>query len=78
LMDLQHIRKRSSEHNTKTLAEVTRGHILEVLDQTGWMLGGRHGAAERLGLPRTTLVYKMRKLGIRPERRAPAVCTEGH
>ncbi len=29
------------------------------------MIGGRDGAAERLGLPRTTLIYKMRKLGIK-------------
>jgi hypothetical protein len=32
------------------------------------MIGGRGGAADRLGLPRTTLIYKMRKLGIETRR----------
>ena len=36
----------------------------EVLRETRWVLGGGHGAAARLGMPRTTLVYRMRKLGI--------------
>src|SRR3984957_19232779 len=47
-----------------TLADADREHILETLKQTDWLIGGQHGAANRLGLPRTTLVYKMRKLGI--------------
>ena len=36
--------------------------------QPGWLIGGQDGAANRLGLPRTTLVYKMRKLGIETRR----------
>ena len=48
----------------RTLAEAQRDHIVEVLRDTRWVLGGDHGAAARLGMPRTTLVYKMRKLGI--------------
>ena len=48
----------------RTLAEAERDHIVEVLRDTRWVLGGDHGAAARLGMPRTTLVYKMRKLGI--------------
>ena len=36
------------------------------------MIGGQDGAANRLGLPRTTLIYKMRKLGIRSEAGAEA------
>ncbi|HUB81660.1 MAG TPA: sigma 54-interacting transcriptional regulator [Bryobacteraceae bacterium] len=48
----------------RTLADAERDHILEVLRQTGGLIGGSQGAASRLGLPRTTLVYKMRKLGI--------------
>jgi formate hydrogenlyase transcriptional activator len=47
-----------------TLADADRDHILETLNQTNWMIGGQAGAANRLGLPRTTLIYKMRKLGI--------------
>jgi formate hydrogenlyase transcriptional activator len=52
----------------RTLAEAEREHILDVLKQTDGLIGGMHGAAARLGLPRTTLVYKMRKLGIEARR----------
>jgi formate hydrogenlyase transcriptional activator len=47
-----------------TLSEAEREHILEVLNQTRWVIGGPSGAAARLGLKRTTLQSKMRKLGI--------------
>jgi len=51
-----------------TLEEVERGHIMEVLKETGWVLAGRNGAAARLGLKRPTLQLRMKKLGIiRPE-----------
>src|SRR5580698_10411918 len=46
------------------LAEVERDHILRVLDASNWVVGGRNGAAERLGMKRTSLVYRMRKLRI--------------
>jgi formate hydrogenlyase transcriptional activator len=46
------------------LEEVERDHILRVLDASNWVVGGRNGAAERLGMKRTSLVYKMRKLRI--------------
>jgi transcriptional regulator with GAF, ATPase, and Fis domain len=49
----------------ETLEEVERRHILEVLDQVRWKIGGKDGAASRLGLTRTTLQGRMRKLGIR-------------
>jgi formate hydrogenlyase transcriptional activator len=49
---------------TQTLAEAERCHILSVLDQTNGVVAGRNGAASRLGLPRTTLMYRMQKLGI--------------
>ena len=52
----------------RTLAEAERDHIVDVLKQTDGQIGGMHGAAVRLGLPRTTLVYKMRKLGIEARR----------
>jgi formate hydrogenlyase transcriptional activator len=48
----------------RTLALVEREHVLHVLKQAGWVVGGRNGAAVRLGLPRTTLISRMRKLGI--------------
>ncbi len=47
-----------------SLSEVERNHILKVLQQTGWVIGGPSGAARFLGLPRTTLISKMKKLGI--------------
>jgi len=64
LTELQSMTKQATAFSTGTLAEASREHILEVLKQTRGMIGGRDGAAERLGLPRTTLIYKMRKLGI--------------
>ena len=49
---------------SKTLEEATRDHILDTLEQARWVVGGRHGAAARLGIARTTLLSKMRRLGI--------------
>jgi formate hydrogenlyase transcriptional activator len=46
------------------LEEVERDHIVRALEASNWVVGGRNGAAERLGMKRTSLVYKMRKLGI--------------
>ena len=43
------------------LEEVERDHILRALEASNWVVGGRSGAAERLGMKRTSLVYKMRK-----------------
>jgi formate hydrogenlyase transcriptional activator len=47
-----------------TLTDSTRGLILHALLEAGWVLGGPRGAATRLGLNRTTLIAKMKKLGI--------------
>jgi formate hydrogenlyase transcriptional activator len=41
-----------------------REHIIKILRETGGMLGGPNGAAARLGIKRTTLQYKIKKLGI--------------
>src|ERR1700685_3999519 len=60
--------KQRPESVSCTLADADREHILETLNQTDWMIGGQDGAANRLGLPRTTLIYKMRKLGIETRR----------
>jgi formate hydrogenlyase transcriptional activator len=49
---------------TQTLAETERGIILDVLEQTHGVISGPNGAASRLGLPRSTLVSRMQKLGI--------------
>jgi formate hydrogenlyase transcriptional activator len=47
-----------------TLEELERSHILQTLQKTGGVLGGRNGAAVRLGMPRTTLISKMKRLGV--------------
>ncbi len=57
-----------------TLENVERDHILKVLDDSKWVIGGPTGAAARLGLNRTTLNHRMRKLGImRPQPQAAKV-----
>jgi len=47
-----------------TLVDSERALILRTLDAAGWVIGGRNGAAARLGLKRTTLIYKMQRHGI--------------
>jgi len=47
-----------------TMEQAERSHILHTLQQTEGVIGGRNGAAARLGLPRTTLISKMKRLGI--------------
>jgi len=49
----------------KTLEAVEREHIVRILEQTQWKVSGKNGAAEILGLNRSTLRARMRKLGIR-------------
>ena len=46
------------------LEEVERDHILRMLEASNWVVGGPNGAAERLGMKRTSLAYRMRKLQI--------------
>jgi formate hydrogenlyase transcriptional activator len=46
------------------LAELERDYILHALEASNWVIGGRNGAAERLGMKRTSLVYRMKKLRI--------------
>jgi len=60
--------------DVRTLADADRIHIISTLRKTNWVVGGERGAASRLGLNRTTLIAKMRKLGISREtveQRAP-------
>lgn len=47
-----------------TLEQAERSHILDTLQETDGLIGGRNGAAARLGVPRTTLIYRMKRLGI--------------
>ncbi|HSU39982.1 MAG TPA: sigma-54 dependent transcriptional regulator [Polyangiaceae bacterium] len=56
-----------AEHDEEAgddLAAVNKAHILGVLEATGWIVAGPHGAAARLGVKRSTLNYRMKKLGI--------------
>ena len=53
-----------------TLKDTERSLILRTLEAAGWVIGGANGAAARLGVKRTTLIAKMKRLGIsRPVRR---------
>jgi formate hydrogenlyase transcriptional activator len=65
--DLKQLHRRARGAVTasaRTLEDATRLHIVDTLKETKWIIGGRHGAAARLGIARTTLLSKMRRLGI--------------
>jgi transcriptional regulator with GAF, ATPase, and Fis domain len=55
---------KASKSGGSKLADVERDHIRGVLASTGWRIRGAGGAADRLGLPPTTLETRMAKLGI--------------
>jgi PAS domain S-box-containing protein len=59
---------RAKDHatsRTKSLSDMERDHILRILEQTGWKIEGKNGAAESLKLNPSTLRTRMRKLGIK-------------
>ena len=56
--------KNSEPTTPKTFRDSARDLILQALDASGWVIGGSKGAATKLGLKRTTLIDKMKKLGI--------------
>ena len=62
-----HVPKRASSETDATgnLETMERSHIVAVLEKTAWRIAGQGGAAEVLGLKRTTLSAKMKKLGIK-------------
>jgi formate hydrogenlyase transcriptional activator len=65
-LDVHVPKQASSETNaTGNLQDMERMHIVAVLEKTDWRLAGQDGAAEVLGLKRTTLQAKMKKLGIK-------------
>jgi DNA-binding NtrC family response regulator len=55
---------RPRETASDRLQDVDRLHILSVLEATNWVVGGSRGAAVRLGIKRSTLHFRMKKLGI--------------
>ena len=67
-MPLSHLKiepeRQESPATQDRLEEAERKHILKVLEYTSWVLAGRVGAATRLGMKRSTLQYRMTKLGI--------------
>ncbi len=56
-----------------TLEDAQRAHIVQTLEQTDGVIGGPNGAAARLGLPRTTLIATMKRLGLSGFRSAPVL-----
>ena len=60
----------TSSGKFETLEDVERRHILETLHATDWIVAGPNGAAQRLGLKRSTLQVRMQKMGIRRARAA--------
>jgi formate hydrogenlyase transcriptional activator len=64
ISELKHLMHATVSAPSQTLCDAERTHILGILEKTNWIVGGRNGAAARLGLPRTTLISRMQKLGI--------------
>jgi formate hydrogenlyase transcriptional activator len=54
-----------------TLEDAERDHIRKTLEQTRWVVAGPNGAAARLGIKRSTLYFRMQKLGISRSNRDP-------
>ena len=76
LSGLTRVAPRAVSAPNRTLAELERVHIAETLRNTNWVVGGPAGAARKLGLPRTTLISRMQKLGILRERPASEVAID--
>jgi formate hydrogenlyase transcriptional activator len=60
------VKTESPGRASRTLVGAERAHIEATLDETNGLVGGRSGAAARLGLPRTTLISRMQRLGLKP------------
>ena len=56
--------RQSAKSEPTTLEEAERYHILKALEESNWVVGGKFGAAARLGVARTTLISKMRRRGL--------------
>jgi formate hydrogenlyase transcriptional activator len=64
LSDLKERMVPNTSTKNDTLEEAERKHILGALEETRWILGGPRGAAARLGINRSTLQFRMKKMGI--------------
>ncbi len=56
--------ERSTPAEPKTLDQAESAYILKAIKEADWVIGGPNGAAKKLGLKRTTLISKMRRLGL--------------
>jgi transcriptional regulator with GAF, ATPase, and Fis domain len=68
LSELRTVVRSPETASVRTLAEAERDHIVEALQHSRGVISGHNGAAARLGMKRTTLQYRMRKLGIEQKR----------
>jgi formate hydrogenlyase transcriptional activator len=64
------LKREGAPTRVRTLVDAERAHIITVLREADWVIGGKNGAAVHLGLPRTTLIARMERLGIFPARSA--------
>jgi formate hydrogenlyase transcriptional activator len=64
LDELKHETTPACAASLSTLEEMEREHVLRALKESNWVTGGPKGAAVRLGMKRTTLACRIRKLGI--------------
>ncbi len=64
LAELKDVVVRRPNPKLSTLEEVEREHVLRAIRESNWVIGGPNGAAARLGMKRTTLAYRIRKLNI--------------
>ena len=64
LADLRQAAVQPPSSELSTLEEMEREHVLRALRASNWMIGGPNGAAARLGMKRTTLAYRIRKLNV--------------
>ncbi|WP_263358355.1 sigma-54 interaction domain-containing protein [Acidicapsa ligni] len=73
--DLRFIAPVPQTRDVVTLADAERAHIHRTLHETNWTIGGSNGAAAKLGIPRTTLISRMEKLGFSKSPRRSTVDT---
>jgi formate hydrogenlyase transcriptional activator len=64
LAELKQAAVQTPSPELSTLQEMEREHVLRALKEANWVTGGPKGAAAKLGMKRTTLAYRIRKLGI--------------
>lgn len=68
MYELRAVERNPEPAAIRTLAEAERDHIVEALRHSRGKVSGQNGAAARLGMKRSTLLYRMQKLGIEQKR----------